>query len=72
MGLVNTITNLLTGLTENQIRAISRADQQLLSDQLRRVYRIIEGDRIVSEAQEATAPKSGVLHELKRQPAEWR
>jgi hypothetical protein len=37
-----------------------------LSVQLQRVYRIIEGDRILAEAQKATAPKSGVLRDLKR------
>jgi hypothetical protein len=65
MALAHTVTSLLTSLTESQIRAMSAADRQLLSDQLQRVYRIIEGDRILEDARDATASRAGVLHELR-------
>jgi hypothetical protein len=64
MSLATTITNLLTGMTLEKLRAMERADRQALADQLRRVYGIIEGDRIVEDAREATALREGVLRRL--------
>jgi hypothetical protein len=37
---------------------MSPADRQLLSDQLVRVYRAIESDRIIEDARQATAPRA--------------
>jgi hypothetical protein len=70
MTLTATCTNLLTGITERQIRAMTPHERRLLSDQLIRVYRMIEGERIMAEAREATAPqkspspREGVLAQL--------
>jgi hypothetical protein len=64
MSLARTVTNLLTSLTPEKVRAMEPVDRQALSDQLRRVYGIIEGNRIVEEAREATAPREGILRRL--------
>jgi hypothetical protein len=64
MSLATTITNLLTGMTLEKLRAMEPVDRQALADQLRRVYGIIEGDRIVEDAREATAPREGILRRL--------
>jgi hypothetical protein len=72
MSFTEKLIALLSSFTEAQIRAMTKTHQQLLSDQLRRVYRIIEGDRIVEDAREATDPSSGVLRDLNGRQEEWR
>jgi hypothetical protein len=57
---------LLQGMTSEQLAKVGPEVRRRLSVQLQRVYRIIEGDRILAEAQKATAPKGGVLRDLKR------
>ena len=61
MSIARTITSVLTGVMPEQLQDLEPKERQALSDQLRRVYRIVEGDRIIAEAAEATAPKDGVL-----------
>jgi hypothetical protein len=57
MSLARTVTKLLTGITPQKARAMRPGERQALSNELRRVYRIIEGDRIVEDARKATAPR---------------
>lgn len=67
MALPVEITTSLSSLTPEQLQDMEPKERQALSDQLRRVYTIIESDRIVDEARKATAPKassSGVLADL--------
>ncbi|HWE15975.1 MAG TPA: hypothetical protein VG758_02150 [Hyphomicrobiaceae bacterium] len=58
MSLARTLAKLLSGVTSQKARAMRPGERQSLSDELRRVYRIIEGDRIVDEARKATAPEA--------------
>jgi hypothetical protein len=61
MTIAGRITALLTSLTVDQLRALSRAERQLLSDQCERVNLLV-GD---AERAEAGKPKSvGVLARL--------
>jgi hypothetical protein len=60
MSLARTVTRLLTGMTEGRVRATAPRERQALCIQLQRVYRLIEGDRIVEEARRAAAPRPGV------------
>jgi hypothetical protein len=67
MSLPSRLTALLTSLTPDQVQALPPAARQLLSDQLQRVHRMIDGARIVNGARKATAPmspRSGVLADL--------
>ena len=51
------ITALLTGLTPDQLRALSRAERQRLSDQLERVDRMIAvAERAAAGQPEAVQP----------------
>jgi hypothetical protein len=59
MSLARTLTKLLTGITPQKARAMRPGERQALSNELRRVYRIIEGERIVEDARKATAPRTG-------------
>jgi hypothetical protein len=63
MSLATKITALLTSLSPGQLKAMPPAEAQVLSDQLRRVYRELTAGRIVSDAQEATT--RGILDALK-------
>jgi hypothetical protein len=58
MSLARTLTKLLTGITPQKARAMRPGERQSLSNELRRVYRIVEGDRIIDEARKATAPEA--------------
>jgi hypothetical protein len=58
MSLPTDITASLARLTPEALQAMEPAERQALSDQLRRVYRIIEGDRIIEAARQATAPRA--------------
>jgi hypothetical protein len=58
MSLARTVTKLLTGITPQKARAMRPGERQSLSNELRRVYRIIEGDRIMADARKATAPRA--------------
>jgi hypothetical protein len=60
------ITESLSRLTEEQMQDLAPEERQALADELRRVYRIIEGDRILNEARKATAPMGGVIDRLNR------
>jgi hypothetical protein len=64
MSLARTVTKLLTGITPQKARAMRSGERQALSNQLRRVYRIVEGDRIIDEARKATAPRAN--HETEK------
>jgi hypothetical protein len=58
MSLARTVTKLLTGITPQKARAMRPGERKSLSNELRRVYRIIEGDRIVEDARKAIAPEA--------------
>jgi hypothetical protein len=67
MTLASRITSLLTALTRAQVTAMSPAERQLLSDQLERVHSMIETERVLDDAREATRePSAGVLALLRR------
>ena len=51
----------LADLTTDQVQTMPAGARKRLSEECRRIYRIIEGDKIMREAREATAPKDGVL-----------
>jgi hypothetical protein len=57
MALAHRLTTLMTSLTDGQIKAMSEAEKQALSNECVRIYRIIEGGRIMDDARAATAPK---------------
>jgi hypothetical protein len=67
------ITASLSSLTPENLQDLAPAERQALSDELRRVYRAIEGDRIIDDARMATARRtlgsevrrSGVLADLR-------
>jgi hypothetical protein len=61
MSLANRIAALLTGLTRNQVEAMSPVERQTLVDQCRRVVAIAEPPR-------NGEPKEGILPTLKRTP----
>jgi hypothetical protein len=65
MPVADKITALLTGLTQGQVQAMAPSERQLLQDQLERVHRICTGEKIMDDARAATAPKGGVLRELR-------
>ena len=62
MSVAGHITALLTGLTPDQLRALSRAERQLLSDQCERVnIMIVDAERAAAKPNGRTA---GVLARL--------
>jgi hypothetical protein len=54
----------LADLTREQVLEMPTEACKRLSEECQRVYRIIETERIVADARDATAPKSGVLYDL--------
>lgn len=58
MSLANTLTSLLTGLTQGQVSAMSAADRQRLDNQCERVRRMIATADL---ERPKTPPKTGVL-----------
>jgi hypothetical protein len=62
---IDRLEAMLAAVGRRDVEAISAGERQLLSAELQRVYRIVEGERIVDDARKATAP-AGVLGRLKR------
>jgi hypothetical protein len=60
------ITALLTALTTEQVRALSPADRQRLTDQCQRVLRLAQIEKIVDRARQATeGAKAAFFSELR-------
>jgi hypothetical protein len=56
---------MLAAVGLHDVEVMSAGERQRLSAELQRVYRIVEGERVVDDARKATAP-AGVLDRLKR------
>jgi hypothetical protein len=70
MALAHRLTTLMTSLTDGQIKAMSEAEKQALSNECVRIYRMIEGGRIMAEAREVLNPATPFLRHLQDHPRE--
>jgi hypothetical protein len=66
MSAAEKIAAMLEGLTRDQVAEMRPTARLRLADQCERVMRLARVETIVGNAREATTPKSGVLHDLKR------
>jgi hypothetical protein len=65
MALAQKVAALLESLTQNQVQSMSPADRQYLAGQCERVLRLAQVEGVVKDARDATAPKGGLLRDLR-------